>query len=243
MKVLFFGDIVGRAGRNAVKRFLSEEKGKIKPDLVIANSDNIASGRGPTLKTYEEIIQSGVDVLTPGDHIWDQKEVIELLESKKAKIARPLNFPKICPGKNHVEVEVKGKKVAVVGLVGRVWTLEGLDSPFAKMDEFLSEHQNKFVIVDLHAEATSEKVAMGHYLAGRVAAVLGTHTHVQTADEKVINKTAYISDTGSCAPTDSVIGVVKEQSLKRFTTGLPVIFDVAEGPCQINAVLVEIDEK
>lgn len=243
MKILFFGDIFGRPGRNAIKRFLEEEKESLGVDLVIANSDNIASGRGPTIKTYQEMIEAGVDVLTPGDHIWDQKESVELLEDKKTRIARPLNFPDSVPGKKFVEIEVRGKKIVVVGLIGRVWTMEGLDSPFARTDEFLQEQRNKLVIVDFHAEATSEKVAMGHYLAGRVAAVLGTHTHVQTADEKIINGTAYISDTGLCGPADSIIGVVKEQSLKRFTTALPVVFEVAEGPAQINAVLFEIDDK
>jgi len=243
MKVLFFGDIFGRPGREAVTRFLEEEKERLGADLVIANCDNIASGRGPTQKTYDEMIAAGVDVLTPGDHIWDQKEAINLVGDKKTKISRPSNCPKICPGKDFVEIEVKGKKVLVVGLIGRVWTMEGLESPFATMDEFLKEHKNQLVIVDFHAEATSEKVALGQYLAGRVAAVLGTHTHVQTADEKIIDGTAYISDTGACAPTDSVIGVVKEQSVNRFLTGMPVSFDVAEGPTQINAVLVEIDDK
>lgn len=243
MKILFFGDIFGRPGRTAVKRFLEEEKENLKVDLVIANSDNITSGRGPTEKTYREMIDAGIDVLTPGDHIWDQKEAPDLLSDKKTRISRPLNCPVSCPGKDFVELEVNGQKVVVVGLLGRVWTVEGVDSPFVKMDEFLKDRKNKIVIVDFHAEATSEKIALSYYLAGRVSAVLGTHTHVQTADEKIINGTAVICDVGTNGPADSVIGVKKEQSIKRFTTGMPVSFEVADGSVQINAVLVSVDDK
>jgi len=244
MKILFFGDIFGRPGRAAVKRFLEENRQKLGVDLVIANSDNVASGRGPTKKTYQEMLEAGVDVLTAGDHIWDQKEVYEIFEQRDCRLMRPLNYPEDVPGRGYVSTTTGGHEVLVVSLLGRVWTAEGLDSPFSTMDELLSERKEKIIIVDFHAEATSEKIAIGHYLTGRVSAVLGTHTHVQTADEKILGEgTAYISDTGQCGPSNSVIGVEKQQSIKRFRTGLPVAFTPAEGPTQINAVLVEIDPK
>jgi len=244
MKILFFGDIFGRPGRAAVKRYLEENRQKLGVDLVVANADNMAAGRGPTRKTYEEMREAGVDVLTVGDHIWDQKEVYDILDDRDHRLLRPLNYPEDVPGRGFVSVPVGGHEVLVVSLLGRVWTAEGLDSPFLIMDKLLSERKEKIIIVDFHAEATSEKIAIGHYLTDRVSAVLGTHTHVQTADEKILGEgTAYISDTGQCGPSDSVIGVEKQQSIKRFRTGLPVAFTPAEGPTQINAVLVEIDPK
>jgi len=244
MKILFFGDIFGRPGRGAVKRFLEENRQKLGVDLVIANSDNVASGRGPTKKTCREMLEGGVDVLTAGDHIWDQKEVFEIFEQRDCRLLRPLNYPEGVPGRGYISLPIGGREVLIVSLLGRVWTAEGLDSPFSVMDKLLGERKEKIIVVDFHAEATSEKIALGHYLDGRVSAVLGTHTHVQTADEKILGEgTAYISDTGQCGPSDSVIGVKKQQSIKRFRTGLPVTFDVADGPTQINAVLVEIDPK
>ncbi len=243
IKILFFGDIFGRPGRNAVKQFIEKNKVSLGVDLVIANSDNMTSGKGPNLKTYSEMIEAGVDVLTSGDHIWDQKEAIDLVEGKNYRIMRPANYPKTCPGKGSVEVEVKGRKVVISSLLGRVWTAEGLDSPFVVADEIIKDNKDKVIIFDFHAEATSEKIAFGHYVCGRASCVFGTHTHVQTADEKIISDTAFISDSGSCGPYDSVIGVVKGQSIKRFTTGMPMTFDVADGPVQINALLVEVDEK
>lgn len=243
MKVLFFGDIFGRSGRTAVKKFIEENKSKLGIDLVIANGDNVASGRGPTTKTYEEMINAGVDVLTCGDHIWDQSEIIDTLEAKDSKLIRPENYPDANPGRGTIEIKVGSSDVLVADLLGRVFTTEGLDSPFVKADEILQGTKSKIAIVDFHAEATSEKMAMGHYLAGRVSAVIGTHTHVQTADEKIIDGTAYITDVGFCGPVDSIIGVEKSLSIKRFLTGVPIKFEVAEGPAQVNAVIVTINEE
>ena len=243
MKVLFFGDIVGRPGRAAVKRFLDENKSEFKADLIIAQADNLASGRGPTVKTYEEMLVAGVDAMTVGDHVWDQSELLNILSDKKGKIIRPANYPDGVPGKTALELDVNGHKVLIACLLGRVFTTEGLDNPFRVADKLLDETSAKIKIIDFHAEATSEKYAMGYYLSGRVSAVLGTHTHVMTADEKIIDGTAYISDVGSCSPVDSVIGVKTELSLKRFLTGMPLKFEVADGPVQINAVLVTVDEK
>lgn len=244
IKILFFPDIVGRPGRSAVKNYLSENKEELKPDLVIANVDNLASGRGPTVKTAEEMLDSGVDILTCGDHIWDQSEIADYLNKRDSKLIRPINYPKGDPGQGAISVEVKGQKILVISALGRVFTTEGLDNPFDILDEVLKSAKEKIIIVDFHAEATSEKMALGYHLAGRVSAVIGTHTHVQTSDERIIDEhTAYISDSGCCAPYNSVIGVVPEQSIKRFKTGMPVKFDLPEGQIQVDAVILEIDEK
>lgn len=244
IKILFFGDIVGRPGRTAVKRFLEEKKDEIRPDLVIADADNLASGRGPTADKCREMLDAGVDVLTCGDHIWDQKEAFEVLSKGNSQLLRPHNYPKACPGKGWKELKVKGQDVLVANFIGRIWTVEGLDSPFTIVDELLEGRKEKIIIVDFHAEATSEQQAFGRYLDGRVSAVLGTHTHVQTADEEILpGGTAYISDVGFCGPHDSVIGIKPESSIKRFKTALPLEFELAEGPSHINAVVVEVDER
>ena len=241
MKILFFGDVFGRPGREAVKKYIGENKQRLGIDLIIANADNISSGKGPIEKTYNEMLDAGVDLLTCGDHIWDNKDVLNVL-GKDSNLLRPLNYPKDCPGLGYKVVNITGQDVLVVSLLGRVFTIEGLDSPFRSLDQLIEENKISTVIVDFHAEATSEKVAIGQYFAGRVSAICGTHTHVQTADEKIIgDHTAFISDTGMCGPYDSVIGVSKDQSIKRFLTAMPMTFDVADGPAQINAVVVEID--
>lgn len=243
IKVLFFSDIVGRPGREAVKRFIKENKSNLKTDLIIANADNVASGRGPTVKTVDEMIDAGVDILTCGDHVYDQKEAPLVLQDSE-KIIRPINYPKGNPGAGFIIKKVKDTDVLIVNLLGRVWTAEGLDSPFSAMDELLKEHKEKVVIVDFHAEATSEKIALSYDLTGKVSAVIGTHTHVMTADEKILkNHTAMISDSGFNGPCESVIGVVPDQSIYRFRTAMPITFELAQGPVQINAVLLEIDEK
>lgn len=240
MKILFFGDVFGRPGRAAVREFIAKRKEELGADLIIANADNISSGKGPIEKTYNELIDVGVDVLTCGDHIWDSKNVADIL-GNDSKLVRPLNYPSNCPGRGYIKVNVKGQDVLIVSALGRVFTTEGLDSPFIALENVLQENGEKIVFVDLHAEATSEKNAFGQHFAGRVSAICGTHTHVQTSDERIIDGTAYISDAGMCGPYDSVIGVSKEQSIKRFLNAIPVTFDVADGPSQVNAVLVEID--
>ncbi len=244
IKILFFSDIFGRPGRGAVKKYIEQNRDSIRPDLIIANCDNAAAGRGPTIGVYEELLESGIDVLTCGDHIWDQKEVINILSDKKSKLIRPINYPALCSGNGFIEVEVKGQKVLIICALGRVWTAEGLDSPFVLVDDAIEKSKAKIVFIDFHGEATSEKCAFGHYFSGKASAIVGSHTHIQTADEKIINKhTAYISDAGFCGPSDSVIGVKKEQSIHRFLTGMPATFEVADGPVQVNAVVVDIDEK
>ncbi|OQA52658.1 MAG: hypothetical protein BWY43_00392 [candidate division WS2 bacterium ADurb.Bin280] len=242
MKILFFGDIFGRTGRRAVVDFIARKKKELSIDLVIANADNISSGKGPIEKTYNELIDGGVDVLTCGDHIWDNKEVEVLLDDQK-KLIRPINYPKINPGEGYKIIEVDGQKIMIASVLGRVFTTEGLDSPFATLDEAIEKEKCDTIFVDFHAEATSEKNAFGHYFAGRVSAICGTHTHVQTADEKILEGgTAYISDVGMCGPSEGVIGVDKDQSIKRFLSAIPTSFEPAEGRGQINAVIVEIGE-
>lgn len=244
IKILFFSDIFGRPGRGAVRKFIEQNRDSIRPDLIIANCDNAAAGRGPTVGVYEELLESGIDILTCGDHIWDQKEVVNILSDKKPKLIRPINYPAICSGSGSVEVEVKGQKILIICALGRVWTAEGLDSPFVLVEDAIEKSKAKIIFIDFHAEATSEKCAFGHYFSNKASAIVGTHTHVQTADEKIIDEhTAYISDVGFCGPSDSVIGVKKEQSIHRFLTGMPATFEVADGPVQVNAVVVDIDEK
>lgn len=242
MKVLFFGDIFGRPGREAVKRYIDDNAEKMGVDFIVANAENSSSGRGPTAKTAQEIIDYGIDVITLGDHCWDQKDIIELLDKKDPNVLRPLNYPVGNEGTGYKTIH-KGKlSLTVVSLLGRVFTTEGLDSPFQSIDQLLKEEKMP-LIIDFHAEATSEKEAMGNYLDGRISALLGTHTHVQTADEGILKSgTAYISDVGMCGPVDSVIGVKKELSIERFLTGKPLKFEVADGDAKINAVLIEIDE-
>jgi len=242
MKILFFGDIFGKTGRRAVIDFINRKKKDLDIDLVIANADNISSGKGPIEKTYNELIEGGVDILTCGDHIWDNKEVEVLLDENK-KLIRPLNYPKMCAGEGYKIIKVNGQDVMIVSVLGRVFTTEGLDSPFATLDEVIEKEKCKIIFVDFHAEATSEKNAFGHYFDGRVSAICGTHTHVQTADERILGEgTAYISDTGMCGPHEGVIGVDKNQSIKRFLSAVPINFEPSEGAGQINAVVVEIDD-
>lgn len=243
MKILFLGDIFGRPGRTAVKKFLEEQREALGIDLVIANADNVASGRGPTNKTYQEMRDAGIDVVTCGDHIWDNSEIIESLEDKESVLIRPTNYPDLAPGRGFITVKVKGIDVLVAVFLGRVFTTEGLDSPFIKYDELIRPRKETVKIIDFHAEATSEKCAFGQYVCADASATIGTHTHIQTADEQIMQKSAYISDVGSCGPIDSVIGVKKELSIKRFITGMPLKFEVSENTAQINAVVIEIDEK
>jgi len=244
MNILFIGDIVGRPGRDAVKQLLPGLKKKLGLDFVIANAENAAGGSGITRKVSEELFACGIDVLTSGDHIWKKPEIFELMKEEQ-RILRPLNFPPGAPGRGaSIFKSGSGAKVGVVNVNGRVF-MEALECPFrtamAAVEELAKE--TKVIIVDIHAEATSEKMALGWYLDGRASAVLGTHTHIQTADEKLLPRgTAYITDAGMTGPYDSVIGRRKEDVLERFLTQVPVRFEVADGDIQLHGALVGVDE-
>jgi metallophosphoesterase (TIGR00282 family) len=241
LKVLFIGDIIGRPGRIAVERLLPGLKRELEVDFTIANGENTAGGFGLTRRIAEELTELGIDVLTSGNHIWDRREVMGDLDSM-TNVLRPLNYPPGLPGRGWLACEAPGgTRVRVVNLSGRVF-MHPLDCPFRAADALLSQGPPVVTIVDIHAEATSEKVAMGWHLDGRVSAVLGTHTHVQTADERVLpGGTAYITDVGMTGPFDSVIGVDKVPILQRFLTGIPARFESAAGDVRLSGALVSID--
>ncbi|RMG67852.1 MAG: TIGR00282 family metallophosphoesterase [Nitrospirae bacterium] len=244
MNILFIGDIVGKPGRRAVKALLPGLRGKLKVDLVVANCENAAGGFGITQKTVDELFSSGIDLMTSGNHIWDKKEALTILP-KEDRILRPLNYPPGVPGRGSILYSVNDCKVGVVNLSGRVF-MGLMDCPFRAIDEELDRlmANTSVILVDFHAEATSEKLAMAHYLDGRVTALLGTHTHVQTADEQVLPKgTAYITDVGMTGPQMSVIGVKSDIVIEKFLTQMPKKFDTAGGGWMFSAVLVEADEK
>lgn len=244
MRILFFGDIFGEPGREALKNFMPEIKSKYQPDFCIANGENAAGGRGISYNIAQEIFDCGIDVITMGNHTWARKEVLRIIDSG-IKIIRPANYPKGVPGKGKLVVEKKGIRLAVINLLGRIYMDQPVDCPFQTIDRELSclKGQTDYILVDFHGEATSEKVAMGYYLDGRVSCLLGTHTHVQTADEKILeNGTAYITDVGMCGPADGVIGVNRESIIRKFTLGLPIQHEPAKGKSQINAVLVTFDD-
>jgi hypothetical protein len=233
--ILAIGDIVGRPGRRAVSQLLPGLRQQYGSDLVIANGENAAGGLGLTPTTAKELFDAGVDVLTSGNHIWAQKEIIPYLDGDMP-ILRPLNYPPGVPGKGYTVIG----QVAVVNLMGRTF-MGDFDCPFRAMDQLLTELESPIIIVDFHAEATSEKVAMGRYLDGRVSAVLGTHTHVGTIDAQLLpHGTAYVTDIGMTGPIDSVIGDDTEAVIQRFLTQMPHHLSVGKGKTAFNAVLVRV---
>jgi len=237
MKVLMIGDVIGRPGRKAVRTLVPTLRQQYGIDLVIANGENAAGGIGLTPSTAEELLASGVDVITSGNHIWHHKEIIPLLNGT-SPILRPLNFPPKAPGKGYLF----WNQVLVVNLVGRTFMGE-FDCPFRAIDRLLEETKPQITVVDFHGEATSEKNALGLYLDGRVSAVLGTHTHIGTIDARILPKgTAFITDVGMVGPKDSVIGDDAEAVINRFLTQMPHRLSVGKGPVIFNSVLVEIEE-
>ena len=247
LKVLFFGDIVGKLGRQAVKKILPQLKKQYKPDLVLANAENLAHGIGMTEKTIAEMQEAGVDFFTSGNHFLKKEDIRDSLTSSDTKILRPANYPPNVPGVGEKLLEIGLKKVVVVNLIGRVFMAEDFDCPFRKFDEIFEKYKSEDIclIVDFHAEATSEKVAMGLYLDGRASAVIGTHTHVPTADTQILPKgTAFVSDVGMVGAADSVIGVDKKNILTMFLTQLPLRHELPEeGKVAVNSVFFEIDLK
>lgn len=245
MNILCVGDIVGKPGRLAVAGLLPGLKKEFSLDFVIANAENAAGGSGLTTRIAKELFDAGCDVLTLGDHVWDQKEIEEYLKGTDS-VLRPANFPEGTPGRGWcVKKTASGKKVAVVNLLGRVFMRYHLDCPFRKLEQILArvKEEAPVVVVDIHAEATSEKVALGHFSDGQVSAVFGTHTHIQTADETVLAQgTAYITDVGMTGPYDSVIGQNKKDIIQRFLTSMPIRFQVATDAVRLHGMVVEVDE-
>jgi len=250
VKILFIGDVVGKPGRRMVAAMLPGLRRELGADLVIANGENSAGGFGITRETFEDLVGAGVDVVTGGNHTWQAREVSGLLDAEP-RLLRPANYPPGTPGRGGAVFRTGGNRpgaaavgVAVLNLEGRVF-MQPLLSPFEVGREEIARLRDEaaVIVVDFHAEATSEKIALGWHLDGRASAVVGTHTHVQTADERVLpGGTAFITDVGMTGPRDSIIGMGREEVLQRFLTLLPARFEVAGGPTQLNAVLIDVDE-
>ncbi len=244
MKVLFVGDIVGSAGRLALARELPARRAAGEVDFCVVNGENASGGFGLTREVATELFDLGVDVITGGNHLWDKREIFRFID-QEPRIVRPANYPPGTAGAGSAVVTIDGgRQVAVLNLTGRTF-MPAVDCPFRCADQLLPELRRRtpIIIVDLHAEATSEKVAMGWYLDGRASAVIGTHTHVQTADERVLpGGTAYLTDAGMTGAHDSVIGVRKELAIERFLTQLPKRFQTAKGDPRLSGALIEIDE-
>ncbi|MCQ6557841.1 TIGR00282 family metallophosphoesterase [Paenibacillus mendelii] len=243
MNVLFIGDIVGNVGRSAVKKVLPALQSKYNPHIIIANGENAAAGRGITSTIAKELLEAGVHGITMGNHTWDNKDIFEWID-EQPRMVRPANFSEEAPGQGAAIIKANGKELAIINLQGRVF-LPPIDCPFRKADELVEEMRSKTkcILVDFHAEATSEKIAMGWYLDGRASLVVGTHTHVQTNDDTILpGGTAYLTDVGMCGSKEGVLGMERNAVIHKFRTQLPVRFVVDEGDWHVHAILVEIDE-
>jgi len=244
MNILFLGDIVGRPGRIGVSRWLRQLRRAHQVDFVVANAENAAGGTGATPEVLDELKRYGVEAFTMGNHVWSKKNLVAAID-RFPEMARPANYPEGVPGQGAIVVETsQGLKVGLLSLLGRVY-MEPLDCPFRAADRAIEalRAETAIVLVDIHAEATSEKIAMSWHMDGRCSAVLGTHTHVQTADEWIMPQgTAYITDVGMCGPLYSILGVERGIIIGRFLTGMPARFDLAKGPLLLNAVLLDVDE-
>jgi len=245
MRILFIGDIVGRPGRDLVRHGVAALVDHHHIDLVIANAENAAAGFGITREIGDQLLDLGVDVMTSGNHIWDKKEALDYIGAEP-RLIRPLNYPAGVPGNGSYLARTRsGVSVGVINAMGRVFMLN-IDDPFARVPQEIEamRQRTRIVFVDFHAEATSEKIAMGWHLDGKATAVIGTHTHVQTADERILPKgTAYLTDVGMTGPHDSIIGVETEAALGRFLNALPARFETATGNPRLNGVIVEADEQ
>ena len=244
MKLLFLGDIVGRPGRDLIRRHVRALASRHGADLVIANGENAAGGAGITRENMLEILSAGVDVITTGNHVWDKRETLEFI-GNEPRLLRPANYPDGTPGAGSYVVTAKnGVRVGVINVMGRLF-LQAIDDPFRVADREIArvrEQGAAVIFVDMHAEATSEKIALSYYLDGKVAAVIGTHTHVQTADERILaGGTACLTDVGMTGAHDSVIGIDKDAIIARFMTGLPARFETADGDPRTNGVVITVD--
>lgn len=245
MKILFIGDIVGSPGRETLKTYLPKLKEHYRPTITIVNGENAAAGKGITEKIYKDFLSWGIQVVTLGNHTWDKRDIFEFIDEAKY-LVRPANYPKNNPGTGIVFVKVNQVEIAVINLQGRTF-LPAMDSPFEVLDELIkvAKERTNIIFVDFHAEATSEKQALAWYADGRVTAVVGTHTHVQTADERVLpNGTAFMTDVGMTGPYNGILGVEKETIIERFLTNLPARFEVEKnGNNQLNGALITLNEK
>ncbi len=244
MKILAVGDLIGSVGIKKLRSVLPELRKKNSIDFVIVNGENSAEGMGMTEKNFKDILQENVDVITMGNHTWGKKDIFKFIDHPK--LIRPANYPKGVVGKGYNIYSCKNKKIAVINLIGRVDMNILSENPFIIVKEILQEIQDKtdIIIVDFHAEATAEKIALSYFLDGKVTAVYGTHTHVQTADEIILEKgTAYITDIGMTGPKKSVIGMDVQASIKRFETTLPERYKIATGECIFNGVIFDIEDR
>jgi metallophosphoesterase (TIGR00282 family) len=245
MYILFIGDVVGSPGREMIKEYVPKLKDKYRPHITIINGENAAGGKGITNEIYRQFLEVGAQAVTLGNHTWDNREIFEFIDQAKY-LVRPANFPEETPGKGIVYLKMNDIEVAIISLQGRTF-MTPIDCPFKKADELIEQAKKRtsIIFVDFHAEATSEKQAMGWYLDGRVSAVIGTHTHVQTSDNRVLpSGTAYLTDVGMTGPYDGILGVEKDLVIKRFITSLPVRFEVPKtGRALLSAALVQIDPK
>jgi metallophosphoesterase (TIGR00282 family) len=244
LTVLFLGDIVGEPGRTAVIAQLPELKTRHGLDFVIVNGENAAGGRGITGKITIDLLRAGVSVITTGDHIWDQKEILSFIDTEP-RLLRPVNYPSGAPGNGSIVLETAKGKIGVINVQARTFMQPILENPFRAVETVVTKmrHETGNIVVDVHGETTSEKIAMGRFLDGKVSAVIGTHTHVQTADEQVFpGGTAFICDAGMCGPVNSILGRAIDPIMNRFISNLPASFPVAGGEVRLRGVLIEIDE-
>jgi len=244
LRMMFLGDVVGEPGRRTVIDLVPVLKKEYELDFVIVNGENAAGGRGITPKITIDLLRAGIAVVTTGDHIWDQKEIFNYIDTEP-RLLRPINYPEDTPGQGSVVLETSKGKVGVINVQGRTFMLPPLENPFRALDVAIAKmrEETPVIFVDVHAETTSEKIAIGRFLDGRVTAVVGTHTHVQTGDERVFpGGTAFLCDAGMCGPTESILGREIEPILTRFVTSLPATFPVAKGPVALNGAIIDIDE-
>src|SRR6201993_4377486 len=244
LRLLFLGDVIGEPGRKAVIEMVPKFKPAWGIDFVVVNGENAAAGRGITGKITIDLLRAGVAVVTSGDHIWDQKEVMSYIETEP-RLLRPANYPPGTPGKGSIVLETAKGKVGVINVQGRTFMQPSLENPFRSVEEEVRRvrGETRIIFVDVHAETTSEKIALGRFLDGKVSAVAGTHTHVQTADEQIFpGGTAFICDAGMCGPTESVLGREIQPIIQRFVSSMPVNFPVARGEVKLHGLMVDIDE-
>lgn len=243
MRILFLGDVVGKPARLYLKELLPTLRKSVDLDVIIANGENAAGGSSLTNETAKDLFSAGIDILTTGDHIFKKQEARQVLETMD--VVRPLNYGDLAVGRGFLIKEINGKKIGVINLLGRVF-MQPVDCPFRAIKEILEDVKSKakIILVDVHAEATSEKLALGYFLSGKVSAIVGTHTHIPTADERIIdNFTAYITDVGMTGSFDSILGREKHQIIERFVTNMPVRFNLAEGDVRVQGVIIDIEDE